>query len=324
MSLRLSIIIPFYNVEPYIGQCLDSVFDQDVPEDDYEVICVNDASPDHSRDIVLDYQKKHPNIVLVEHEVNKKLGTARNTGRKIARGKYIWNVDSDDMIAPNCLGGILDVCEKNELDVLLFGFKRLREGDLQDKEIEPWTENDYVFTGLSFWKQQGMHNQAEISQVWTQVYRKAYLDENGIYSPEVNMSEDVPYTYASILMAKRMIACNRPYYIYRDNPASLSAVIKNTPTPDSLYENCFGCGKLLFDLLQLVSPTDGDIRQSIINVSRTVVLEHQDFFQRMDTASQREFVCLCRREFFRSLYLFRLLNGRQLYQYCKFLVSGKL
>lgn len=99
MLPKLSIIIPFYNVKQYIAQCLDSVYRQDIPEEEYEVICVNDASPDHSRDIVLEYQKRHKNLVLIEHEHNKKLGAARNTGRSIARGKYIWNVDSDDYIA---------------------------------------------------------------------------------------------------------------------------------------------------------------------------------------------------------------------------------
>ena len=104
---RLSIIIPFYNVEQYIAQCLDSVYDQDIPENEYEVICVNDASPDASVDIVKRYQKEHSNLILIEHDRNKKLGAARNTGRKVAIGKYIWNVDSDDKIAPNCLNNLL-------------------------------------------------------------------------------------------------------------------------------------------------------------------------------------------------------------------------
>ena len=122
MTPRLSIVIPFYNVEKHIAECLDSVYNQDIPEDEYEVICVNDASPDHSRDIVLEYRKKHSNLILIEHEVNKKLGAARNTGRRVARGKYLWNVDSDDMIAPNCMKEMLETCEENDLDLLLFCF----------------------------------------------------------------------------------------------------------------------------------------------------------------------------------------------------------
>ena len=118
---RLSIIIPFFNVENYISDCLDSVFYQDVPFEDYEVICVNDGSPDRSREIVVDYMKRFNNLTLIEHDRNRKLGTARNTGREKAIGKYIWNVDSDDKIVPNCLGHLLEICEENDLDVLEFG-----------------------------------------------------------------------------------------------------------------------------------------------------------------------------------------------------------
>lgn len=323
-ELRLSIIIPFYNVELYIAQCLDSVYQQDIPEDEYEVICVNDASPDHSRDIVLEYQKRHSNLILVEHEVNKKLGAARNTGRRVARGKYIWNVDSDDMVAPNCLSEMLEICEKNELDVLLFSFKRQIGDELKERGSYPWKEDACVYSGLSFWKLQGMRNQAEISPVWTQLYCKNYLDDNGIYSPEINMGEDVPYTYASILRAKRMMACNLPYYVYRLNMASLSAEVRKTPTPESLYENCFGCGKLLYGLLRFVSPMEQDIRQSIVNVSRAVVLEYKDIFRRMDGIRQKRFARLCRKGFLSDVFLFGLFNRLQLREHLRFLFTGRL
>lgn len=68
--LKLSIIIPFYNSASYIGRCLDTVYNQDIPEDEYEVICINDCSTDMSRDIVLEYQKNHENIVFIENERN--------------------------------------------------------------------------------------------------------------------------------------------------------------------------------------------------------------------------------------------------------------
>ncbi len=83
--LKLSFIVPFYNVEKHIARCLDSLYNQDIPESEYEVICVNDCSPDNSRDIVLQYKKQHSNLILVEHERNKKLGAARNTGLRKAK-----------------------------------------------------------------------------------------------------------------------------------------------------------------------------------------------------------------------------------------------
>ena len=101
-NLSVSFIVPFYNVEQYIAKCLDSLIDQDIPESDYEIICVNDCSPDNSRNIVIEYQKKHTNIILIEHETNKKLGSARNTGLSKAKGQYVWFVDSDDWILSNC------------------------------------------------------------------------------------------------------------------------------------------------------------------------------------------------------------------------------
>ena len=93
--MKLSIIIPFYKVERYIAECLDSVFAQDIPESEYEVICVNDCSPDGSRAIVLEYQKKHKNLVIIEHEKNMMLGAARNTGLRAAKGDFVWFIDSE-------------------------------------------------------------------------------------------------------------------------------------------------------------------------------------------------------------------------------------
>ena len=264
--VKLSIIIPFYNVEQYIAQCLDSVYQQDIPEEEYEVICVNDASPDGSREIVKEYQKKHKNLVLVEHEKNKKLGAARNTGRKAAGGKYIWNVDSDDMIAPNCLKEMLEICEQKELDVLLFGMRDFKDGALYDRKILPWQDAKTVYNGLTFWKEEGKQNQRWISQVWTQMYRKAFLDEQQIYSPEINMGEDVPYTYASIMFAKRLMASNKPYYTYRINPVSMTGASNQLPKPEIVYEKCFVCSQNIDEVRKRLLSVDKILVESVRNV----------------------------------------------------------
>ena len=94
--IRMSFILPFYGVERYIGKCLDSIYHQDIPEDQYEVICINDCSPDNSEQIVLQYAQEHTNLKLIKHDVNKKLGAARNTGLRAAQGNYVWFIDTDD------------------------------------------------------------------------------------------------------------------------------------------------------------------------------------------------------------------------------------
>lgn len=81
MSLRLSIVLPCCNVDKYIKRCLDSIYDQDIPESDYEIIIVNDCTPDNSITRVKEFQSKYTNIII-EHQHNKKAGGARNTDLK--------------------------------------------------------------------------------------------------------------------------------------------------------------------------------------------------------------------------------------------------
>lgn len=318
--IRLSIIIPFYNVEKYIAECLDSVFNQDIPEEEYEVICVNDASPDGSRDIVLRYQKQHPNLILVEHEVNKKLGAARNTGRHAARGKFLWNVDSDDMIAPNCLGVIIDKCERDDLDVLLFGFSIIKDGKVIEKEC-PWLESAPC-SGLEFWEKQIIPHQSEISQVWTQVYRKSFLDDNNIYSPEINMSEDEPYTYSSLLKAGHIAATDKRYYIFRENNQSLTRSFQKKPNPEQLYEMSYLVGRFYARILYSIPRRHKAIRRSIRGVVQYSNCSSWSGFHALSISDKHRFRSICRRNFFNNLFVFGTLSKKQLLRYVLFLVNG--
>ena len=312
MQPRLSIIIPFYNVEQYIAQCLDSVYNQDILEDEYEVICVNDASPDNSRDIVKEYQKKHKNLILVEHEVNKKLGAARNTGRKVAQGKYIWNVDSDDMIAPNCLRDILEQCELNGLDVLMFNYQIFGTGQKNQKCGAIWDDNR-VCSGLEFWKEQGIKHISEIGAVWKLVIRREYLDDNCIFSPEVNMNEDVPYTYKSILLASKIKVVNDFYYLYRIICTSLTAQIRKQPNGKMLYENSFVSGKAIYDIVHYIPPIEKDVRTSLISVINYVIIQDREKLSTIDRKERKIYAQLVLRNTFENRFIWNVLSLKQLY-----------
>ena len=119
--MKLSIIIPVYNVEKYISQCLDSVLEQDIPYSEYEVIVVNDGSSDNSAAIVAEYEKKYPNIIYINKD-NGGPSSARNAGIKVAKGDYIWFIDSDDWIEKNCLKNLLEYAYNNNLDFCEFGY----------------------------------------------------------------------------------------------------------------------------------------------------------------------------------------------------------
>lgn len=317
---KISLIIPFYNVEQYIAQCLDSVYNQDISEDEYEVICVNDASPDDSRKIVIEYQKKHANLILVEHESNKKLGSARNTGRAIAKGKYIWNVDSDDTIQPNVLSKIINACESNTLDVLIFNFDHLRKNIQTLNTAYPFI-NSEVLNGIDFIKKYCIGNFGEISPIWTQVYRKAFLDEAGIYSPPINMGEDVPFTLKSFLLAKRIKSLTESCYVYRSNELSLGGVIEQLPTAEKLYEKCFVCSNYVYKINQLIPKKEIQIRKEYVAVTKYIISLFPNYIERMSETEHSKFKLICRHNFFANLRIVFLLSKKNLIKYLWFVID---
>ena len=322
MKPLLSFVIPFYNVEKYIAQCLDSVYQQDIPEEDYEVICVNDASPDHSRDIVLEYQKKHTNLILVEHEVNKKLGAARNTGRKIARGKYVWNVDSDDMVEPNCLGEIIKQCETNELDVLVFRHRHLRGEEILDNDKNTWNEMSEPVSGFNFWKSQCLDKPGIICPVWNKIFRKDYLNGNGIFSPEINMGEDVPFSIEAVLLAEKVSVINDKYYIHRENPDSLAHSLRKMPSPKTLYENSFVCGKYIHKLVKRIPREETLIITSVISVEKYTIKLFFTFLNDMTKTDVEDFRKLCKKNLFSNLFVLKVFDIIWTLKYFDFLLFG--
>lgn len=115
---KVSVVIPVYNVEKYLGECLDSVLRQTLK--DLEVICVDDGSMDGSPAILAEYARKDPRIKVVTR-ANGGLSAARNTGMDAATGKYIYFLDSDDWIVDDAMEKCLAVCERDGLDQLVFG-----------------------------------------------------------------------------------------------------------------------------------------------------------------------------------------------------------
>ena len=120
---KLSIVVPIYNTEKYLRKCVDSLLAQDV--DDYEIILVNDSTPDNSQDIIDEYVEKYPDIVKSYIKENGGLGDTRNYGMSKASGEFIFFVDSDDYIKENSLGGLVNRMHDNNLDVLVFDFMRV-------------------------------------------------------------------------------------------------------------------------------------------------------------------------------------------------------
>ena len=118
----ISIVVPVYNIEEYVGECLDSMVHQDLAPERYEVICINDGSTDGSAAVLDEYAKKYPQI-KVYYKENGGLSSARNLGIEKSTGRYVWFVDGDDCIKENCLGFFAESVEKYNPDTILFNFR---------------------------------------------------------------------------------------------------------------------------------------------------------------------------------------------------------
>lgn len=312
MDLRLSIIIPFYNVERFISECLDSVFDQDIPLSEYEVICVNDGSPDHSREIVLDYMDRYPNLRLIEHDRNRKLGAARNTGRSIAKGKYIWNVDSDDKIVPDCLGEMLGICEENDLDVLEFTPKQFGEDGITDlPHPRPCQQ---VMSGLDYMERISTHEISQMATVWRKMILRDFLEAHRIFSPEINMGEDVPYSFAVLLHAERMLVSPECYYYYRQNPVSLTGA-RWMPTAQTLYEKCNQNPRMIHGVAKTVPNAYPHVRKAFSDAAKYSFLRYREFLPDMSADSRKSYRRLCQKSVWKDGFIRDLVSRKRYISY---------
>jgi len=216
-KIRLSIIIPFYNVEQFIERCLDSVYKQDIPENEYEVICVDDCSPDDSLSVVQEFAQQHDNLRIVQNKENRKLGGARNAGLMVACGEYVWFVDSDDLIEDNVLGNLCLTAEQENLDVLHFNYENfpIRTPLHKIESQELMTGPEMFFSKHFIWYH-------DLVTAWRKLYKRSFLIENRIFFAEHIMYEDNDYAILVFAKAKRVRHIDLFAYNYSVNPESIT------------------------------------------------------------------------------------------------------
>lgn len=249
--MKLSIIVPIYNVAPYLRKCVDSLLTQDIT--DYEIILVDDGSTDECPRICDEYAESYPSefkgesgkvigdengnaesttstlytlhstpSIRVIHQANAGLSAARNTGIAAAQGDYILFVDSDDYLQPNTLGTLLEQAERDNLDVLRFRYQNVKENGEAFAPYKDMTNyNDYSSTptdGLTFLNE-CMGTQCYAVQFL--VRREIVLQEQ--FTPGIYF-EDTDWTPRMLLRAKRVASTDMVVYNYlwREGSITLS------------------------------------------------------------------------------------------------------
>lgn len=221
LSMKFSFILPCYNIERYMAGCLDSIYAQDIPENEFEVICVNDCSTDNTREIILSYAEKHPNLTLIDHTENLTAGGARNTGIKASKGEYIWFVDPDDAIKPNSLRELYTKAREIDADVLFFNYDDADENLKVFREDRTYPDGE-VLRGQDFVLKYFKGRFSTFGIIWREVYRAGFLQETGLRYPIMRKAQDVVFLWNVMLRAGRVSSLSKAFYTYRSNPYSVT------------------------------------------------------------------------------------------------------
>lgn len=210
---RLSIVVPIYNVEPFLERCLVSLLLQDIPFSYYEIICINDGSPDNSREIVLQLQSVYPNVILIEKE-NEGVSKARNDGIEKASGKYILFVDPDDYVNQFSINEILNKADNLKAQVSFLGFKIVNEVSVKTIVYQDHEDTNKIFSGIeAYFKSRG-DGFLDPDRMWGILYSKTFLDENNLrFISDVPFLEDGEFITRILTLAKRCTFDNAPFYL---------------------------------------------------------------------------------------------------------------
>lgn len=219
---RVSVVLPVYNVERYLTQCLDSILAQTFS--DFELICVNDGSTDGSPSVLEAYARKDERIRII-HQNNQTLGAARNNGLAAARGKYVIFLDSDDFFKEDMLASCYRKAEETKADIVLFAFCAYLETKKTYSE-KRGLRTELIDKTPVF----SRHNYPDClfdityANVWTKLYRRRFLKRTKLRFQVLPNAEDEYFTFASMALAKRIAWIDSVFTCYRiGRPDSLES-----------------------------------------------------------------------------------------------------
>lgn len=213
--MKLSIIIPAYNIDGYIEKCVNSCLQQDMDSADYEIIIVNDGSTDRSRQVAEDLASQHGSVRVINKE-NGGLSTARNAGLDAAKGDYVWMIDGDDYIEANCLNRLVSRAYQDVLYVLCFNSKHVYSDGRQCNQYTICKNIGHIYSGPDYICNIDISYSACLA-----LYRRDYLNSNNLRFIPGNLHEDLEFTPRALCLARRIAYIDEYPYYYVQHQGSI-------------------------------------------------------------------------------------------------------
>lgn len=254
MNMIASFIIPAYNASNTINRCLDSIYSLALPDQDYEIIIIDDDSSDDTVDIVKNHIGSHDNITLLCQPENHRQGAARNRGIALAQGEYIVFVDSDDVVSKGVVTAIRQMVALNlEMVAMSTGLVDAT-GDVQiDKRLDYDAES--VFSGIDLQTKYPFWN----TPPWPYIYRKSFLTRVNYPFAEDVLFEDTDFVSKHLYHAKRMAYCDECGYLAYYNESSTTHTISYKHVSDYALLGC-----RMLSIYQSIEPKNTKYSDSIL------------------------------------------------------------
>ena len=221
-NIKISVVVPIFNVENYIGPCLDSILNQTFK--DFEVICVNDGSTDSSLDILKEYATKDSRIKIINKD-NAGYGHTMNIGMDMASGEYFVIVESDDFILPKMFETLYSAAKENDLDFVKSDFYRFYGDEYNNNIIKDYQKLDPSgeYYNKIFSTHENHKTYKLLMNTWTGLYNIDFLRKNNIRHSETPGAsyQDNGFWFKTFFYGEKVMFLPEPFYMYRrDNPNS--------------------------------------------------------------------------------------------------------
>lgn len=223
-EIKVSVIIPVYNVEKYLRQNLQSVANQTLKE--IEIICVDDGSTDSSYEIIREFAAKDPRFVAVQQK-NGGAGAARNNGLRRAKGKYLSFLDSDDFFEPDMLEAAYEKAEETKADFVVFNSDQYYEDNKNFKQV-PWVVRYAELPPYEPFNRRSMTDnifKVFVGWAWDKLFNRKWVLENDLWFQEQRTSNDMLFVFSAVAVAKRIAYVEKGKILAhqrRNNQSSLS------------------------------------------------------------------------------------------------------
>ena len=219
-EVKVSVIVPVYNVEKYLEQCMNSIINQTLT--DIEIIVINDGSTDGSRDILSRYTSD--NRLIIVDKKNQGIGAARNSGLDLAQGEYVYFIDSDDYIDLNMLEKMYNIAVREEADIVQCGIE-IFEDNTQNKSYSYYEEEEYLKILTSEEAIKKYLRYQIPGYAFNKVVKRQLIEHLNIRFPVVPCFEDMLPTLQMFIGANKVVLLREALYHYRKTPGSLSKTI---------------------------------------------------------------------------------------------------